>query len=77
MNATILAQRTAQAIATIEAETVRLGGELSIQPTRGDMAHRHLHVLEAVAAALSAIVVAAPGPDDAGDDKGAPSKRKK
>lgn len=57
MNATILADRTAKAVAAIEAETARLGGELSIQPTRGDMAHRHLHVLEAVAAALAEIQV--------------------
>lgn len=69
MNATILAERTARAIATIEAETRRLGGDLSIRPSRGDAAHRHLAVLEAVAEALAGIgageagVREAPAPD--------------
>lgn len=73
MNATILAERTAKAVAAIEAETARLGGELSIQPTRGDMAHRHLHVLEAVAAALAEIQV----PDKPTEKKGAKTADKK
>ena len=55
MNATILAARTATAIAEIEDQTRRLGGELSIKPARGDAAHRHLQMLEAVAAALAGI----------------------
>lgn len=57
MNATILAERTSKALTTIEAETRRLGGRLII-PSRGDTAHRHLFMLEAVADALAGI----PGP---------------
>lgn len=55
MNAGILAQRTAQAIADITAETERLGGALVVPSSRGDAATRQCLVLEAVAAALRAI----------------------
>lgn len=55
MNATILAERTAKATTAVEAETRRLGGQLTIPSTRGDAAHRHLFMLEAVAAALAGI----------------------
>lgn len=60
MNATILAERTAKAVARIEAETRRLGGELTLTPIRGDVAHQQLHTLEAIAAAMVGI--------DAGED---------
>lgn len=55
MNATILAARTATALAAIEAETRRLGGDLTIAPVRGDAAHRQVHTLEAIATALAGI----------------------
>ncbi len=55
MNATILAERTAKALAEIEAQTRRLGGDLTIAPGRGDAATRQLHTLEAIAAALGGI----------------------
>lgn len=55
MNASILAARMATAIATIEKETRRLGGDLTIAPGRGDVAHRQLSTVEAIAAALAAI----------------------
>lgn len=55
MNQGILAARTQAALVTIEAETQRLGGELTITPTRGDTAHQQLHMLEAIATALAAI----------------------
>lgn len=58
MNATILAERTSKALTTIETETRRLGGQLTMPSTRGDTAHRHLFMLEAVADALAGI----PGP---------------
>lgn len=60
MNATILAERTAKAVARIEAETRRLGGELTLTPIRGDVVHQQLHTLEAIAAAMVGI--------DAGED---------
>ena len=55
MNQGILAARTQSALTAIEAETQRLGGELTITSTRGDAAHRQLHMLEAIATALAAI----------------------
>lgn len=55
MNQGILAARTQSALTAIEAETQRLGGELTITSTRGDAAHRQLHMLEAIAQALAAI----------------------
>lgn len=55
MNQGILAARTQEALAAIESHTHRLGGVLSLQPVRGDLAHRHLHTLEAVATALAGI----------------------
>ena len=55
MNQGILAARTQAALATIEAETQRLGGELTITPTRGDTATQQLHMLEAIATALAGI----------------------
>lgn len=55
MNATILAERMAKAVARIEAETRRLGGELTLTPIRGDVAHQQLHTLEAIAAAMVGI----------------------
>lgn len=61
MNASILAERTAKALAAIEAETRRLGGELTITPSRGDAAHRNLLTLEAIAAALGGVGNAAAG----------------
>lgn len=55
MNNGILAARTQEALAAIENETRRLGGELTLTPTRGDAAHRQLHTLEAIVAALAGI----------------------
>lgn len=55
MNHGILAARAATALADIERETRRLGGELTITPSRGDAAHRQLHTLEAIAVALAGI----------------------
>jgi hypothetical protein len=55
MNNGILAARTKEALAAIERETRRLGGDLTIRPVRGDAAHQQLFTLEAVAAALAGI----------------------
>ncbi|MBP8950264.1 MAG: hypothetical protein KBG73_15585 [Candidatus Promineofilum sp.] len=55
MNNGILAARTQEATAAIERETRRLGGELTIRPTRGDAAHQQLFTLETIAAALAGI----------------------
>lgn len=46
MNQGILSARTQSALTAIEAETQRLGGQLTIAPSRGDAAHRQLHMLE-------------------------------
>jgi hypothetical protein len=64
MNATILAERTAKAIAAVEAETRRLGGQLTLPSTRGDTAHRHLFMLEAIGAALAGIGGEPAGPHE-------------
>ena len=64
MNQGILAARTQQALDRIAQETQRLGGLLIIQPTRGDAAHRQLHVLEAIVEALRGIENP-PAPDGA------------
>lgn len=55
MNNGILAARTQEALAAIENETRRLGGELTLTPSRGDAAHRQLHMLEAIVTALAGI----------------------
>lgn len=55
MNATILAARTATAIADIEAQVQRLGGELTVPAPRGDAAVQRLQTLEGIAAALAGI----------------------
>lgn len=60
MNQGILAARTQRAFASIENEVRRLGGDLTITTTRGDAAHRQLHTLEAIAAALGGIGVQTP-----------------
>ena len=60
MNQGILAARTQEAFASIENEVRRLGGDLTITTTRGDAAHRQLHTLEAIAAALGGIGVQTP-----------------
>lgn len=68
MNQGILAARTQQALDRIAQETQRLGGLLIIQPTRGDAAHRQLHMLEAIAEALAGIGAAKD--EAAGADEG-------
>lgn len=55
MNASILAARTATAIADIEAQVQRLGGELVVPAPRGDAAVQRLQTLEGIAAALAGI----------------------
>ena len=55
MNASILAARTATAIADIEAQVQRLGGELAVPSPRGDAAVQRLQTLEGIAAALAGI----------------------
>lgn len=64
MNQGILAARTQEAFASIENEVRRLGGDLTITTTRGDAAHRQLHTLEAIAAALGGIGGEPAGPHE-------------
>lgn len=66
MNSTILAERQAKAIQSIQAETARLGGEY-VQPTgRVDSpATKYTLILEAIAQALAGIEIKLqPSPDD-------------
>lgn len=73
MNATILAERMAKAVAAIEAETRRLGGELTLTPVRGDVAHQQLHALEIIAGALAGIdTPTATAEDDVAEEEASP-----
>lgn len=74
MNQTILVERQAKAIAAIESETKRLGGELSLPAVRAkDSAAGQVLLLEAIAEALAGIEL----PDAATEATGKTAKGSK